>query len=115
MQKKWKLNWSNSLKKKIVNFSESDLLISVFFQTKKMKVLFLCAGYGTRLERDLQSSGEFSECLGRPKALLPIGEKALISYWFEALDNLEAADMVDEIIIVTNDKFNEQFYKSRKW
>jgi len=80
-----------------------------------MKVLFLCAGYGTRLERDLQSSGEFSECLGRPKALLPIGEKALISYWFEALDNLEAADMVDEIIIVTNDKFNEQFYKSRKW
>ena len=100
--------------KKNVNFSESDL-ISVFSRPKKMKVLFLCAGYGTRLERDLQSSGEFSECLGRPKALLPIGEKALISYWFEALDNLEAADMVDEIIIVTNDKFNEQFYKSRKW
>ena len=80
-----------------------------------MKVLFLCAGYGTRLERDLQSSGEFSECIGRPKALLPIGEKALISYWFESLDNLEAADVVDEIIIVTNDKFNEQFYKSQKW
>ena len=82
-----------------------------------MKVLFLCAGYGTRLERDLQDSGEFPECLGRPKALLPIGEKALISYWFEALDNLQAADndLIDEIIIVTNDKFNEQFYKSRKW
>ena len=88
---------------------------SFFSRRKKMKVLFLCAGYGTRLERDLQSSGEFSECLGRPKALLPIGEKALISYWFESLDNLEAADMVDEIIIVTNEKFNEQFYKSRKW
>ena len=56
-------------------------------------------------------------CLGRPKALLPIGEKALISYWFEALDNLEAADtdLINEIIIVTNDKFNEQFYKSKKW
>ena len=82
-----------------------------------MKVLFLCAGYGTRLERDLQNSGEFPKCLGRPKALLPIGEKALISYWFEALDNLQAADndLIDEIIIVTNDKFNEQFYKSRKW
>ena len=67
-----------------------------------MKVLFLCAGYGTRLENDLKNSTEFPECIGRPKALLPIGEKALISYWFDALQLLEN---ISEVIVVTNDKF----------
>ena len=80
-----------------------------------MKVIFLCAGYGTRLERDLRNSGEFPECLGRPKALLPIGDKALISFWFEALDNLKESDVIKEVVIVTNEKFLEQFHKSRKW
>ena len=46
-----------------------------------MKILFLCAGYGTRLEKDLKQSSEFPECIGRPKALLPIGDNALISFW----------------------------------
>ena len=77
-----------------------------------MKVLFLCAGYGTRLEQDLEESGEFKECIGRPKALLPIGEEALISFWFQALSKLEKSL---EITIVTNDKFLEQFHKSKKW
>ena len=74
-----------------------------------MRVLFLCAGYGTRLENDLKESGEFQELIGRPKALLPIKEKALISYWFDSLEDSY------EVFIVTNDKYQEQFYKSRKW
>ena len=77
-----------------------------------MKILFLCAGYGTRLEKDLKESSEFAECIGRPKALLPIDDKALISFWFEALKNVTD---ITEMIIVTNDKFQEQFYKSKKW
>ena len=77
-----------------------------------MKILFLCAGYGTRLEKDLKQSSEFPECIGRPKALLPIGDNALISFWFEALKSVE--DITD-VIIVTNDKFQEQFHKSKKW
>ncbi len=78
-----------------------------------MKVIFLCAGYGTRLEQDLKESGEFTECIGRPKALLPIGDRALISFWFDQLN--EIAAKVKEIVIVTNDKFYEQFCKSKKW
>ena len=74
-----------------------------------MRVLFLCAGYGTRLEKDFKESGEFQELIGRPKALLPIKDKALISFWFDELEE------TNEVFIVTNDKFQEQFYKSRKW
>ena len=78
-----------------------------------MKILFLCAGYGTRLERDLISSSEFPECIGRPKGLLPVGEKALISYWFDSMKSME--EIPSEVIIVTNDKHQEQFHKSKKW
>lgn len=79
----------------------------------KMKVLFLCAGYGTRLENDLRVTGQYPEFIGRPKALLPIREeKALLSFWMDAINNLEN---ITEVIIVSNDKFTEQFYKSRRW
>ena len=78
-----------------------------------MKILFLCAGYGTRLERDLKNSSEFPECIGRPKGLLPVGEKALISYWFDSMKSIE--EILSEVIIVTNDKHQEQFHKSKKW
>ena len=44
--------------------------------------------------------------------LLPIGEKALISFWIESFKNVSE---IQKAIIVTNDKFNEQFYKSKKW
>ena len=83
----------------------------VFFRV--MKILFLCAGYGTRLERDLKNSSEFPECIGRPKGLLPVGEKALISYWFDSMKSME--EIPSEVIIVTNDKHQEQFHKSKKW
>ena len=80
-----------------------------------MKILFLCAGYGTRLEKDLKNSSEFPECIGRPKGLLPVGEKALISYWFDSLKSIEESLSDSEVIIVTNDKYQEQFHKSKKW
>ncbi len=78
-----------------------------------MKVVFLCAGYGTRLERDLVGNEEFKHLIGRPKALLPIAEKALIGYWFDDLQPLR--EKITEVIIVSNDKFMEQFHKSKRW
>ena len=45
-----------------------------------MEVLVLGAGYGTRLQRDIEQdeSGKYSGLIGCPKPLLPIGEGALL-------------------------------------
>ena len=79
-----------------------------------MRVILLCAGYGTRLEKDLQESNviELKSLRGRPKGLLPINDKALLSFWFEEFNGIPD---INEVILVTNDKFLEQFAKSRKW
>ena len=44
-----------------------------------MNVLILAAGYGTRLARDIQNdtSGNYTNLKGLPKALLPIGNGAM--------------------------------------
>ncbi|KAI7862861.1 nucleotide-diphospho-sugar transferase [Spinellus fusiger] len=48
------------------------------------KVLFLVAGYGTRLQRDLEASPSHRHLLGRPKALLPLGHSdALLTQWVD--------------------------------
>ena len=45
-----------------------------------MDVLILAAGYGTRLQRDIQNdiTGKYSHLKGLPKALLPIGNKGTL-------------------------------------
>lgn len=50
-----------------------------------MKVFILAGGYGTRLARDLATSGEYSYLIDYPKPLLPVAGKPLISYWLETL------------------------------
>ncbi|XP_048390915.1 glucose-1-phosphate adenylyltransferase isoform X2 [Stegostoma tigrinum] len=64
-----------------------------------MKAVILAAGYGTRLNRDLQndSSGCFKHLCGIPKPLLPVGNKALISHWMAALDKI---DSIDEVYVI---------------
>ncbi|KAJ3270541.1 hypothetical protein HDV01_007744 [Terramyces sp. JEL0728] len=47
-------------------------------------VLFLCAGFGTRLERDLKESN-LKNLVGVPKALLPLNQKPLLEYWLEII------------------------------
>jgi NDP-sugar pyrophosphorylase family protein len=70
-----------------------------------MKVLILCAGYGTRLEQDLQNATKTSEqyrhLVGIPKPLLPIGERPLISHWIAQINESTDCD-VDGIIIVVS-------------
>ena len=65
-----------------------------------MKALILAAGYATRL---YPLTKEY------PKPLLKLNKKPIIDY---ILENLEAIDEVDEIIVVTNSKFISHF---RRW
>ena len=62
-----------------------------------MKALILAAGYATRL---------YPLTLNQPKALLPINEKPIINYITE---EIETIDSVDEIIVVSNEKFYPHF------
>ena len=62
-----------------------------------MKALLLCAGYGTRL---------YPLTINTPKALLEVKGKKLIDY---LVDSIEKIDEIDEIIIVSNDRFYNNF------
>lgn len=67
-----------------------------------MKAIILVAGYATRL---------YPLTLNTPKALLPISGKPIIDYIVEELNTL---DIVNEIFVVTNHKFAEDFNKWAK-
>lgn len=62
-----------------------------------MKCIFLCAGYATRL---------FPLTENFPKALLKVGEKALLDY---ILDEVNSIEEIDEIYLVTNHKYAGHF------
>lgn len=64
-----------------------------------MKVLILAAGYGTRLQRDLENddSTQHNHLKNIPKPLLPIANKPLISYW---IDSLKENEEISEICVV---------------
>jgi glucose-1-phosphate thymidylyltransferase len=62
-----------------------------------MKCIILCAGYATRL---------YPLTLAKPKSLLPIRGEPLLNNIIKKLRDLED---IDEIIIVTNDKFYYPF------
>jgi len=67
-----------------------------------MKVLLLAAGYATRL---------YPLTLDKPKPLLPVAGKPVIEYIFDLVEPLKE---VDEVFIVTNQKFYLAFEKWRK-
>lgn len=66
-----------------------------------MKAVILAAGYGTRLQRDVENStsGTFKHLVGIAKPLLPVGSSPLISHWVKALN---ATGCVDTIYVITN-------------
>ena len=50
-----------------------------------MDVLFLAAGYGTRLAKDLNETEQYKELRGVPKPLLPVSGLPLISHWMHMI------------------------------
>jgi glucose-1-phosphate thymidylyltransferase len=70
-----------------------------------MRVLILAAGYGTRL---------YPLTLKTPKALLPIANLPILNHLLERIDNLKMRVRVDELVIVSNDKFYKKFLAWRK-
>ncbi|XP_066541914.1 glucose-1-phosphate adenylyltransferase isoform X2 [Hoplias malabaricus] len=76
-----------------------------------MKAVILAAGYGTRLQRDVQNdgSGEFVHLRGIAKPLLPIGHSVLLSHWLKALSRTPS---IQKVFVVTNSLYHEAF---KKW
>ena len=62
-----------------------------------MKALILCAGYATRL---------YPLTMNQPKQLLAIAGRPMLDY---TIDNLNKIDEIDEIYMVTNQKFYQTF------
>jgi len=62
-----------------------------------MKAIILAAGYATRL---------YPLTLDKPKALLPVKDKPIINY---IIDKISQIEDIDEIFIITNDKFYMNF------
>jgi glucose-1-phosphate thymidylyltransferase len=67
-----------------------------------MKVLLLAAGYATRL---------YPLTLNTPKPLLPVAGKTVLGYIFDLIEPLK---QVDEVFIVTNEKFYQNFEDWKK-
>lgn len=67
-----------------------------------MKALILAAGYATRL---------YPLTRNRPKPLLEVGGKSITD---RLVEKIERVDAIDEIYIVTNDKFSSHFEKWAK-
>ncbi|XP_056145489.1 uncharacterized protein zgc:136439 isoform X1 [Lampris incognitus] len=73
-----------------------------------MKAVILAAGYGTRLQADVEAdtSGRSQHLAGVAKPLLPVGRRALVSHWVRALTR---SSCVDTIYVVTNFLYNDAF------
>ena len=64
-----------------------------------MKALILAAGYGTRLASVIQDT---------PKPLIPVGDRPLIDY---VVDKLQDIKLLTEVVVVSNNKFTPHFQK----
>jgi glucose-1-phosphate thymidylyltransferase len=67
-----------------------------------MKCIILCAGYATRL---------YPLTKDTPKSLLKVKGKPLLNYIFE---KLEEVSLIDEVFIISNDKFYSNFVSWKK-
>lgn len=69
---------------------------------RHMKAIILAAGYATRL---------YPLTKNQPKALLPLGKKPIIEY---IIEQIEMISEVNEIIIISNHKFYQNFVEWNK-
>ncbi|XP_046846133.1 uncharacterized protein LOC124439895 [Xenia sp. Carnegie-2017] len=66
-----------------------------------MKVIILAAGYGTRLQNDIENdpSKEYKHLMHVPKPLVPVGGKSLISRWMKEISILMGKNNDDKCLI----------------
>jgi glucuronokinase len=65
----------------------------------RVGVVFLAAGFGTRLARDMRADPAFAAQASTPKPLLPVGGRVLLDHW---LDSLNTIATLSSIVVVTN-------------
>jgi glucose-1-phosphate thymidylyltransferase len=70
-----------------------------------MRILILAAGYGTRL---------YPLTLDLPKSLVPIGNKPLMNFLIEKIYNLKKIFIIEELTVVSNNKFYGYFLEWKK-
>lgn len=70
-----------------------------------MRILILAAGYGTRL---------YPLTLNLPKALIPIKGRPFIDFIIDNICRLQKTFKIDEIVLVSNNKFYKKFLAWRK-
>jgi len=75
----------------------SQRIYTLLNNLENMKAVILCAGYATRL---------YPLTLDKPKSLLEISGKPLLNY---IIEKVEKINEIDEIFIVTNEKFFRDF------
>ena len=75
-----------------------------------LRIVLLCAGYGTRLQRDLSNDPKWNHLMHLPKPLLPIGEEPLVSLWIKQIEKHFKDDEV-QIVLVSNGKYLSHFLK----
>lgn len=67
-----------------------------------MKVIILAAGYGTRL---------YPLTLELPKSLIPVNNKPVINFSIDKVSNLRKKIAIDEVKVVSNNKFYKDFLR----
>ena len=81
-----------------------------------MKAIVLCAGFGTRLERDLlnDESGQYKHLIGVPKPLLPIGGMPLITHWARIIHDVPDIDTAYIVVCNVDKSFTQTHIKHVK-
>jgi glucose-1-phosphate thymidylyltransferase len=74
---------------------------------RQVTMVILAAGYGTRISPELAANPILR---GKPKALLPVRNKPMIEWLLDAANDIAE---IREIIVVTNERYFDQFQEWR--
>lgn len=75
---------------------------------RSISMVILAAGYGARFSAE---ADRVPELCGKPKGLLPIGDRPVIDWM---LDSVKGIPEIRDIVLVTNEKYFDQFEDWRK-
>ena len=69
-----------------------------------MKVIILAAGYGTRLQKDIENDHkqDYKHLLGVPKPLVTVGGECLISRWMKNILATQTDCQISKVYVVVS-------------